>query len=251
MRILSTYEFPHEVSNVAIPVSQRRNELVLCLSIPLLLCGVATALQYGGIDHWLAAKFYDSSSHTWPLREHWLAQTALHRGAQYSAKALGLALLVSIFIQALSKRTKGVPKGLSCLFLAMLAGPLVIGILKSITHLPTPWDTIAFGGSVPHIRLFDSVPVGVPVGHGFPAAHASVGFAFCALYFTAILSLPRRRFQGLALGLCLGLLFGFAQQTRGAHFLSHDLFSLAICWTAAGCVYFCFYGKQMARFFAV
>jgi membrane-associated PAP2 superfamily phosphatase len=31
----------------------------------------------------------------------------------------------------------------------------------------------------------------------------------------------------------LGLLFGFSQQLRGAHFLSHDLWTLAICWGTA------------------
>lgn len=28
-------------------------------------------------------------------------------------------------------------------------------------------------------------------------------------------------------------LFGFAQQMRGAHFLSHDVATLAVCWTVA------------------
>ena len=35
------------------------------------------------------------------------------------------------------------------------------------------------------------------------------------------------------IGLGLGLLFGIGQQLRGAHFLSHDLWSLAICWTVS------------------
>jgi membrane-associated PAP2 superfamily phosphatase len=30
----------------------------------------------------------------------------------------------------------------------------------------------------------------------------------------------------------IGLLFGIAQQVRGAHMLSHDLFTLAICWSS-------------------
>jgi membrane-associated PAP2 superfamily phosphatase len=31
----------------------------------------------------------------------------------------------------------------------------------------------------------------------------------------------------------LGVIFGLAQQARGAHFLSHDLVSLGICWLCA------------------
>lgn len=31
----------------------------------------------------------------------------------------------------------------------------------------------------------------------------------------------------------LGLTFGITQQLRGAHFLSHDLWSAALCWAIA------------------
>jgi membrane-associated PAP2 superfamily phosphatase len=37
----------------------------------------------------------------------------------------------------------------------------------------------------------------------------------------------------LAGALCLGALFSFGQQARGAHFLSHDLASVAIAWMMA------------------
>ena len=33
------------------------------------------------------------------------------------------------------------------------------------------------------------------------------------------------------------MLFGFSQQLRGAHFLSHDVWSAAICWLTALGVY--------------
>ncbi|MNV84902.1 hypothetical protein D3C71_1788110 [compost metagenome] len=35
----------------------------------------------------------------------------------------------------------------------------------------------------------------------------------------------------------MGLLFGFAQQLRGAHFLSHDVWTLAISWFVALALY--------------
>ena len=44
---------------------------------------------------------------------------------------------------------------------------------------------------------------------------------------------PARRRWGLCLGLGMGLLFGISQQFRGAHFLSHDVWTAAICWFAA------------------
>lgn len=51
-----------------------------------------------------------------------------------------------------------------------------------------------------------------------------------ALYFLA----PERSRTlariGLAIGLLLGVIFGIAQQSRGAHFVSHDLWSAFFGW---------------------
>ena len=44
----------------------------------------------------------------------------------------------------------------------------------------------------------------------------------------------------LAIGLLAGMVFGLAQQLRGAHFLSHDVASLAVCWGVACAVEVCF-----------
>jgi hypothetical protein len=38
---------------------------------------------------------------------------------------------------------------------------------------------------------------------------------------------------GLALGAVCGLIFGLAQQSRGAHFISHDVWSAFIAWIVA------------------
>ena len=40
-------------------------------------------------------------------------------------------------------------------------------------------------------------------------------------------------FAGSVLLAGAGLVFGSGQQLRGAHFLSHDLWSLAVCWFLA------------------
>jgi len=46
--------------------------------------------------------------------------------------------------------------------------------------------------------------------------------------------------------------FGIGQELRGAHFLSHDLWSLAIAWTSASLLYYGFFlrpsGLKKAKF---
>ena len=72
-----------------------------------------------------------------------------------------------------------------------------------------------------------------PPGRCFPAGHASAGYAWLALFFFFTAVKPACRRWGLAIGIGLGLLFGIAQQLRGAHFLSHDVFTAMICWSIA------------------
>jgi membrane-associated PAP2 superfamily phosphatase len=42
---------------------------------------------------------------------------------------------------------------------------------------------------------------------------------------------------GLGAGIVVGLVFGFAQQSRGAHFVSHDLWSAMLAWFIALTLY--------------
>ena len=62
-------------------------------------------------------------------------------------------------------------------------------------------------------------------GHCFPAGHAMAGFSFVGGYWVFRDSQPRLARIWLAAALCAGLLLGLAQQWRGAHFMSHTLWS--------------------------
>jgi membrane-associated PAP2 superfamily phosphatase len=55
-------------------------------------------------------------------------------------------------------------------------------------------------------------------------------FAFVAIYFDHRAHRPRAARWWLA-GVCIaGVLFGWAQLARGAHFASHTLWSAWLCW---------------------
>lgn len=240
------------------PVSHRKGntrfavtplELFGCLAAPIALPGLAILAQYTGCDVWLSSLFYDQASGTWPLREHWLTQSVLHDGAQLTVKLLGFGLLSTILFKSISNKKGRFPKNWVALFIAMVTGPALIGYLKTVTHLASPWNELQFGGVSPHLRLFDEVSSDTPIGHAFPSAHASSGYAFVALYFTSMVVAPSRRFQALIFGLLLGTVFGAAQQARGAHFLSHDLFALSLCWALSGITYGVFYPEKWLTFF--
>ena len=204
---------------------------------PLLLIPVALLLEYSGIDLWLAARFFDASAGTWPWNDHWFTNDLLHTGGRHFTLLLALLIVLLIALTFLVKRVRPYRKGFLYLLLGSALGPILVSISKKTTHIYCPWDLKQFGGTEPYIRLLDAVPEGASIGHAFPAGHASGGFAFLSLYFFLYRYFPSRRHGGFSFGFLLGTLYGIAQQMRGAHFLSHDLFSLVICWFSAMAVY--------------
>ncbi len=219
----------------------------LHLMLPFLAIVLGLLLEYMDFDLRLEALFYDPALKLFPWKEHWLIEGVLHEGGRVLTYAVGVANLMAFAGSFVFAPLAPYRKLLGCLFLAMAVGPLTVGLLKGVTHIYSPWDLAFFGGGQEYVKLLDAVPLGAPVGHAFPAGHASGGFALVATYFGLGMVNPRRRFWGLGLGLCLGFLFGFAQQARGAHFLSHDLFSLAICWCGAWLVFALFFGRKLTQ----
>jgi membrane-associated PAP2 superfamily phosphatase len=125
--------------------------------------------------------------------------------------------------------------------------PLLVGALKEATNVDCPWDLAGLGGERPYVHLFGDRPDGLPRAACFPGAHSSSAFALLALYFVGLgLGRPGLARAGLALGLGLGALFAFGQQARGAHFLSHDLWSAFIAWTVCLALYRWAFGGRLA-----
>jgi membrane-associated PAP2 superfamily phosphatase len=128
---------------------------------------------------------------------------------------------------ALARRWRG---PLGTMALSVLLGVGAVGAMKQVTNVDCPWSLTEFGGERPYVSLFADRPDNLQRGRCFPGAHSSSGFALFACYFAA---LGRGRWRArLALGVALLVGGGFAagQEARGAHFLSHDLWSAAIMW---------------------
>ena len=215
---------------------------------PLFFIFMGISLEYSGFDVWWIAHFYDEQSKSWPFRDHWLFDTIIHDWGRSFDILVAALWLISFFLTCLLNRLKKYRKIMLYFLIAAAAGPLIVGAGKQITHIYTPWDLEIFSGTLPYIRLFDPVPKGMPIGEAFPSGHASGGYAFFSLYFFLLnMGSPYRKY-GFLFGLGLGLLFGIGQQVRGAHFPSHDLFSLVICWYAALIFYFILYPKKWRRY---
>jgi len=205
---------------------------------------VIYGLQELGLDHQLAALFYRWQGHSWAWQQHWLLETVIHRWAKYVLLAAYVGIIVLAVLSWKNDRLAPYRRGLWYLVLALGLGTLSVSALKAVTHMDCPWDLREFGGLKPYVGLFHRHPGTFAYGQCFPAAHASAAYAWFALYFFSLLYFPQWRRWILAAVVSLGLVFGLAQQVRGAHFLSHDVASAMVTWAVSLALFVLFFCRK-------
>lgn len=127
----------------------------------------------------------------------------------------------------------GGPSALRYLSLSLMLSALLVQWGKHSLGVDCPWDLQGLGGvRLPH-EWWQPLPVGQEPGQCFPAGHASLGYMWLGLYFVLAHYRPQWRYPALGLIIALALVLGAVQQLRGAHFLSHDVATAALCWWVA------------------
>ncbi len=210
---------------------------VLHWLLPFLLLVMATfLLDIWQFDLTLADTWYFLEGSNWQLRNSWLLEKLLHKGGRMLVGVMLLSVLALLGGTWKMPNLRHYRHGMLYLFVAVALSLGLVSLFKSLTHISCPWDLFRYGGSQPYVSM-DNALFGAGHGKCFPAGHASGGYAWVALYFVCLKYWPQWRLAGLGLGLLLGFAFGLAQQLRGAHFPSHDIWTLAICWYSALVVY--------------
>jgi len=182
------------------------------------------------LDLVVARVFHDSAGGGWVARDAFWANGIVHAGGGYAVRAIGLGALLAWALGWWIAPLARYRRTLLYFVLALALTNGLVGLLKQLTNVDCPWDLAPFGGRFPYVPLLADRPDELRHAACFPGAHSASGFALVALYFVLRDCAPRRAWLGLAIGLCTGAVFAFAQEARGAHFLSHDLTSAAIAW---------------------
>lgn len=183
------------------------------------------------LDWQLANYWYQLEGQQWALRSAWLTQTIIHDGGHDLAVGLYIAVLVLYLSAFKSSFLAKYKSGLAYLSLSLPIATLTVSLFKRLTTADCPWSVIDFGGQHVYQSWFYNLWSQITeAGHCFPAGHASSAYMFFGLYFFSHHYWPTKSTFILISVITMGLIFGFAQQLRGAHFISHDLTSALICW---------------------
>ena len=188
------------------------------------------AWDASGLDLVLAHWF--GTAQGFALRDHWLFTTVLHEGARRLSWLLVVGLSLAVWWPVGVLRQLDRWQRLQ-LVVSILLGLALVVAIKRISSTSCPWDLAEFGGLARYVSHWRFGLVDGGGAHCFPAGHASAGFAFVGGYFVLRDRAPRAARIWLAAALTAGLVLGVSQQMRGAHFMSHTLWTAWLCWTVA------------------
>lgn len=180
-----------------------------------------------GGDLWLARMAGTPVGFPW--RENAFLVHVMHE----SAKNLSWLLVIGLF--AAIRWPVGVLRKLPTpgrvqLALTVLGSVLAVSLIKHASATSCPWDLKEFGGVARYVSHWAwGVGDGGP-GGCFPAGHASAAFAYIGGYFVLRRVSMRAAWVWLGTALVAGLALGLSQQLRGAHYMSHTLWTAWVCW---------------------
>lgn len=198
----------------------------LCVLTLLLFLSIAL-LDAGGLDLPMARLFGDARGFAW--RGHHAFTVLTHEWPRYACGAVIAALVLGIF-RPWGFLARLAPAQRWQLVLSIACAMLAVVAFKRINATSCPWDLAEFGGVAPYVSHWLWGVRDLGPGHCFPAGHASAGFGFVAGWFVLRRAAPDVAGAWLALSLAAGLALGWAQQMRGAHFMSHTLWTAWTCW---------------------
>ena len=213
---------------------------------PLLALVLGLLITQGlDFDRYWADLLFRLEGDDWDLRYAWLTSRVLHEYGQRFSIAWGVGLLALTAVSSWSQRLRPYRRGLVCLCIAVITSLLLVSLGKHMLALPCPWDLSRYGGDVAGAAVYSLHPG--EVGGCFPAGHAAGGYCLFALFFFARQYPLGRAIWWLAPGIVVGITYGFAQELRGAHFLSHDMVSAGLCWFVSYAVFRIGFAKASDR----
>lgn len=180
-----------------------------------------------GLDLPISRLFGGAPGFAW--RDHWFVAGVLHGGARWVAWAVALVLVANVwrpmsFARELSRGAR------AWWAVATVACVILIPLLKQVSLTSCPWSLHEFGGTAAYVSHWALGMRDGGQGRCFPAGHATAAFCFLPGYFALRERAPRAARGWLLVVVAAGTVLGLVQVVRGAHFVSHSLWTGWFCW---------------------
>lgn len=173
--------------------------------------------DYTNFDIKLSAFFFDSTTNTWPYYDTFLTKKIGYDWIKILLIAYGAILFLLLIYSTKNVYWRKRRKILIFLLLCLIVVPSEIAILKSIALKPRPEQIIAFGGTMPDVKLSEFL-LSEPTARNWPGGHASGGAVLMSFYFVWSYKSIYWQRRGLLLGIAVSQFMGFVQVARGQHF---------------------------------
>lgn len=164
-------------------------------------------------------------------RHSWLLEDMLHDRVKQAVIVLGVLALASFLVSLLPTRLARWRRPLGYLVLALGISTSIVTPLKALTGVHCPWSLSEFGGRETFTPLLSERAPTLKPGRCWPGGHASAGFSLLAMFFVLRDRRPRLARYALGMALALGVAMSLGRVMQGAHFLSHNLWTLLFDWT--------------------
>lgn len=218
-------------------------EIGLFIGIPLLLMALLLIFEPVSIDLWIADHLYISGTGFIGKKSFFLEDILHDRVKQvlYVVPILALVGLLASYrkLSFIPAWLKNHRRDMAYVLLAMGISIGVITTLKRETAVQCPWSLSRYGGVEQYSSLMSPRPPAIKnAGLCWPGGHASAGFSFLAFFFLFRDKNAARAKKALIFALTLGSVLAFGRMLQGAHFLSHNVWTVLIDWTVCATTYF-------------
>jgi membrane-associated PAP2 superfamily phosphatase len=219
--------------NTASSPASRAFNFRVAIALPLAAMALLLAIDPWPLDFAISRMFYVPGTGFLVRRSFWF-ENVLHVYFKQVliALAVGAAIcwLLSLLPTRLRPRFQPWRRELGYLVLAItLSTSMVVG-LKALTAVHCPWSLTVFGGNETFTPLLEARAPTTNPGRCWPSGHASTGFSLFAVFFALRDRRPRLARIGLGAALVLGAVFSFGRIAQGAHFLSHNVWTMLFDW---------------------
>ncbi len=201
----------------------------LGFGIPAVVMGLLLLLDDHRLDFALARLFYTPGEGFVGRHSYWL-ENILHDKAKQLVILFAAIAVAGFMLGLIFSRFRDWRRPLGYLVLAMSLSTAMVTPLKTLTAVQCPWSLSEFGGKQSYSPLLGARPATTSPGRCWPGGHASAGFSLLALYFVLRDRRPRAARIALSVALGLGSVFSLGRMMQGAHFLSHNVWTLLLDW---------------------